>query len=258
MLRIERRAEPESEPSDTLRLAYDDRKKSRMRVWSEQRREVGIFLPWGSVLRDRDLLAANSGEVLLVRAAAEPLSEVRTRDWHLLTRAAYHLGNRHVPLQIQPGILRYQRDHVLDEMLEQMGLPVLAVEAPFEPEAGAYAGGHSHAHADADERDAAHTHAAESRQGGHEVSHTHAGEAPHSHGAVGGHTHGGEAWHSHGREIHKHEASDAHGHEAASLRDHTHEHGCAAEAGRAGGQDSASPDAHSDRPHRHEPNGRRA
>jgi urease accessory protein len=122
-----------------------------MRVWSEQRREVGIFLAWGSVLRDGDLLAANSGEVILVRAAPEPLSEVRTRDWHLLTRAAYHLGNRHVPLQIEPGILRYQHDHVLDEMLEQLGLPVLAVEAPFEPEAGAYSGGgHSHSPAESD------------------------------------------------------------------------------------------------------------
>src|SRR5438128_1839149 len=141
MLRIERRAQAESEPSDTLRLAYDDRKKSRLRVWSELRREVGIFLPWGSVLREGDLLAANSGEVLIVRAAPEPLSEVRTRDWHLLTRAAYHLGNRHVPLQIEPGILRYQRDHVLDEMLGQLGLVVGVVEAPFEPEGGAYSAG---------------------------------------------------------------------------------------------------------------------
>jgi urease accessory protein len=159
MLRVERHAPPSSEPSDTLRLAYDDRKKSRLRTWSEQRREVGIFLAWGSVLREGDLLAANSGEVLVVRAAPEPLSEVRTRDWHLLTRAAYHLGNRHVPLQIEPGILRYQRDHVLDEMLEQLGLAVLAVEAPFEPEAGAYAGG-GHEHG-------GHEH------GGHEHEHEH-------------------------------------------------------------------------------------
>lgn len=143
MLRVERHAPPSSEPNDTLRLVYDDRKKSRLRVWSEQRREVGIFLAWGSVLRDGDLLFANSGEVLIVRSAPEPLSEVRTRDWHLITRAAYHLGNRHVPLQIEPGILRYQRDHVLDEMVEQLGLAVLAVEAPFEPEAGAYSAGHS-------------------------------------------------------------------------------------------------------------------
>jgi urease accessory protein len=168
MLRVERRAEPGSVPSDTLRLAYDDRKKSRLRVWSEARREVGIFLAWGTALRDGDLLAATSGEVLVVRAAAEPLSEVRTRDWHLLTRAAYHLGNRHVPLQIEPGILRFQRDHVLDEMVLQLGLVVEGVEAPFEPEAGAYAGG-GHGHEDA------HVHAS-ARQlvPAHSHSHSHA------------------------------------------------------------------------------------
>lgn len=156
MLRIERRAPGGSEPVDTLRLAFDDRKKSRLRVWSEMRREVGIFLPWGSVLRDGELLVANSGEVLVVRAAPEPLSEARSRDSHLITRAAYHLGNRHVPLQIEPGILRWQRDHVLDEMVEGLGLDVRAVEAPFEPEAGAYSGGgHSHSHREGE----LHTHA---------------------------------------------------------------------------------------------------
>jgi urease accessory protein len=190
MLRIERRAKAESEPSDTLRLAYDDRKKSRMRVWSELRKEVGIFLPWGSVLREGDLLVANSGEVLIVRAAPEPLSEVRTRDWHLITRAAYHLGNRHVPLQIEPGILRYQRDHVLDEMLEQMGLSVLAVDGPFEPEAGAYAGGHSHSHG---ERASEDVHV---DQDVHEDEDVHGNEDAHAHGNEDGHEHGHD--HSHG------------------------------------------------------------
>lgn len=165
MLRIEGRAPESSEPADTLRLVYDDRKKSRLRVWSEQRREVGIFLPWGSVLRDGDLLAAVSGEVLVVRAAPETLSEARSRDAHLITRAAYHLGNRHVPLQIEPGILRWQHDHVLDEMVEQLGLEVLVVEAPFEPEAGAYSGGgHSHSQ-DEDEDGHGHGHGHEDEDG---------------------------------------------------------------------------------------------
>jgi urease accessory protein len=187
MLRIERHAAPASEPCDTLRLAYDDRKKSRMRVWSELRREVGIFLAWGSVLRDGDLLEANSGEVLVVRAAPEPLSEVRTRDWHLLTRAAYHLGNRHVPLQIEPGILRYQHDHVLDEMLEQMGLRVLAVQAPFEPEAGAYSGGHAHGHADGEESVHEHAHAHEHE---HEHEHEHVDDRESGHVLRHGRRHG--------------------------------------------------------------------
>jgi urease accessory protein len=175
MLRVERHADPKSVPSDTLRLAYDDRKKSRLRVWSEQRREVGIFLAWGTALREGDLLAANSGEVLVVRAAAEPLSEVRTRDWHLLTRAAYHLGNRHVALQIEPGILRYQRDHVLDEMVQQLGLVVEAVEAPFEPEGGAYAGGVAHAHAH--ENDYVHADDDVHEQREHEHPHAHRSSA---------------------------------------------------------------------------------
>lgn len=170
MLRVERYAEPNSVPSDTLKLSYDDRRKSRLRVWSELQREVGILLAWGSVLRDGDLLAANSGEVLLVRAAPEPLSEVRTRDWHLLTRAAYHLGNRHVPLQIEPGILRYQHDHVLDEMLVGLGLSVSVVEAPFEPERGAYARGSAHGH----DHEDAHAH-------GHEDEHAHGHEDEHVH-----------------------------------------------------------------------------
>ena len=149
LLRVERRAEPDSQPIDTLRLVYDDRKKSRLRVWSELSREVAVLLPRGSTLRDGDLLAANSGEILVVRARPEKISEAWTSDATLLTRAAYHLGNRHVALQIAPGVLRYQHDHVLDEMVIGLGLEVRVVETPFEPEGGAYAqggGGHAHGH----------------------------------------------------------------------------------------------------------------
>ncbi|HKU38855.1 MAG TPA: urease accessory protein UreE [Polyangiales bacterium] len=149
MLRVESRAEPNSTPVDTLLLVYDDRKKSRLRVWSELGREVAVLLARGSTLRDGDLLAANSGEVLVVRARAETVSEAWSSDWSLLTRAAYHLGNRHVALQIEPGVLRYQHDHVLDDMVQGIGLSVRVVERPFEPEPGAYAGGggtHEHGH----------------------------------------------------------------------------------------------------------------
>ena len=94
-----------------------------------------------------DLLASVDGTIVVVRAAAEPVSEVRCDDPLLLARACYHLGNRHVPLQIEPGFVRYQHDHVLDEMLQGLGLSVAVCQAPFEPEPGAYGGhGHSHSH----------------------------------------------------------------------------------------------------------------
>ena len=145
MLRVERRADSNSSPVDTLLLAYDERKKSRNRVATERGLEVAIVLPRGSTLKDGDLLAADSGEVLIVRAAPEKVSEVRATSALGLTRAAYHLGNRHVALQVLAECLRYQHDHVLDEMVVGLGLSVVVTIAPFEPEGGAY-GGHSHAH----------------------------------------------------------------------------------------------------------------
>lgn len=145
MLRVERRVQ-EGTPTDVLSLPYDERKKSRLRARAQSGREVAIVLERGSSLRDGDLLAAESGEVLLVRAATESVSDVTGADSVLLARAAYHLGNRHVPLQIAQGALRYQHDHVLDEMVRALGLLVTPRMAAFEPEGGAYAGGHSHAH----------------------------------------------------------------------------------------------------------------
>jgi urease accessory protein len=145
MLRVEQRTTVGA-PSDVLALPYDERKKSRLRVRSEKGVEVAIVLERGSVLRDGDLLAADGGEVLLVRAAAESVSDATTADARLLARAAYHLGNRHVPLQIALGALRYQHDHVLDDMLGELGLVVTVGMAAFEPEGGAYAGGREHGH----------------------------------------------------------------------------------------------------------------
>jgi urease accessory protein len=143
MLRVERRTHTGT-PSDLLSLPYDERKKSRLRTRSEKGVEVAIVLERGRVLRDGELLAADSGEVLLVRAAVESVSDATTPDARLLARAAYHLGNRHVPLQIELAALRYQHDHVLDALLRELGLQVTARMAAFEPEAGAYAGGAAH------------------------------------------------------------------------------------------------------------------
>ena len=131
-------------PADVeLVLPFQLRTKSRLRTALNTGEEVGIVLNRGSVLRDGDLLLADDGRVVKVIAASERVSTVSSTDALALVRAAYHLGNRHVALQIDAQRLRYLHDHVLDEMVRGLGLQVIVEEAPFEPEAGAY-GGHSH------------------------------------------------------------------------------------------------------------------
>jgi urease accessory protein len=133
----------------TLTLPRDKRIRCRQRAVLDDGREAGVFLARGEVLRDGDLLGSADGLVVEVRAAAEAVSEVRCEDALLLARACYHLGNRHVELQIEPGCVRYRHDHVLDDMLRGLGLQPTFADAPFEPEPGAYggtAGGHRHSH----------------------------------------------------------------------------------------------------------------
>ena len=128
----------------TLTLPFDARQKSRLLTRLDSGEPVGLFLPRGTVLRGGDRLRAADGRVVRVRAAREQVSTVGTPGSLQLLRAAYHLGNRHVPLQIGIGWLRYQRDHVLDALVESLGLEVGHEEVPFEPESGAYGGGHHH------------------------------------------------------------------------------------------------------------------
>jgi len=132
--------------ADTLTLPFERRQKSRQRVTLDSGREAGIMLAPGTCLRDGDVLRADSGELVRVRAAVEAVSTARTGDPLRLARACYHLGNRHVPVQVGPGWARYLCDHVLDDMLRQLGLSVGVDQAPFEPEGGAYAGRHPHEH----------------------------------------------------------------------------------------------------------------
>jgi urease accessory protein len=134
----------EGTPSAAVTLTYDQRCKSRQRLILEDGSEAALLLERGTVLADGDRLRADDGTIIAVKAAPETLSAVRTGDPLAVARAAYHLGNRHVPLQILPGEVRYQHDHVLDEMVAALGLAVVVVEAPFHPEGGAYAKGHSH------------------------------------------------------------------------------------------------------------------
>ncbi|MBS3184868.1 urease accessory protein UreE [Pseudomonas vlassakiae] len=148
MIVLTRRIEASESVTGTVTLDVDSRIKSRLRVVLDDGREAGLMLERGHLLRGGELLADAAGtQVIRILAAPEAVSTVRCDDPHLLARAAYHLGNRHVPLQIEPGLLRYQHDHVLDEMLRGLGLTVLAEQAPFEPEAGAYQSApHSHSH----------------------------------------------------------------------------------------------------------------
>ena len=149
MLKITERIQYQQQPQHTLTLPFEVRQKGRFKSQLDDGTEVGVFLDRGVVLRDGDLLQAEDGSVVCVHAAAEDVSTVRCQDPVLLARLCYHLGNRHVPLQIGENMVRYQHDHVLDDMVQSLGLRPVSESAPFEPEAGAY---HQHAHS------AAHNH----------------------------------------------------------------------------------------------------
>ena len=122
-----------------LVLIFDQRQKSRLRARADNGEEVALILPRGRVLRGGDRVAATDGREVEIVAAPEKLLHIESAE---LARVAYHLGNRHVPLQVGRGFLRIAEDHVLEEMARKLGAQVSHVEAPFEPEAGAY--GHQH------------------------------------------------------------------------------------------------------------------
>lgn len=127
----------------SLSLPIDKRIKSRLRVVLDDGRDAGLFLPRGHILRDGEQLLSKCGLVIQIKAAPEQVSSIYCSDTLLLNRVTYHLGNRHVPLQIESGWVRYQHDHVLDNMVVGLGAEVTTELAPFEPEAGAYGGGSS-------------------------------------------------------------------------------------------------------------------
>ncbi|CAL96119.1 urease accessory protein UreE [Azoarcus olearius] len=144
MLLIESFYEGVRAATDQLELDFGYRTKSRLRAKLASGDEVGLFLPRGTILRGGQKLQARDGRVVEVVAAPEDLLEVRCADPLELARAAYHLGNRHVAVELGDGWLRIQADHVLEGMLIGLGAEVLPLRAPFEPEAGAYAHGHQH------------------------------------------------------------------------------------------------------------------
>ena len=127
-----------------LRLPFDQRQKSRQRATLESGEEVAIALARGEVLRGGDLVVADAGQVIEVVAETEHVAHAACADARTLTRVAYHLGNRHVPIQVGDGWVRFTHDTVLVKMVERLGAEVSAIESPFEPEAGAYAPHHRH------------------------------------------------------------------------------------------------------------------
>jgi len=149
MVTIRARAATVASPVADLVLPFDLRQRSRLLTRLSSGEEVGLLLERGSVLRGGDALVTDDGRVVRVVAADEALMEARCADATTLARCAFHLGNRHTPVEVRAGALRFAADDVLAGMLRGLGATVGALHAPFEPEAGAYAGGHHHHSGDA-------------------------------------------------------------------------------------------------------------
>ncbi len=182
-------------------LPFELRRRSRQKLTLDTGEEIGLALLQGTVLAHGDLLLADDGKFIVVQAAPQSVLRVTAGTATQLTRAAYHLGNRHVPLEIGEAYLQLEHDPVLMDMLKKIkGVAVEQVEAPFEPETGAYGGGHKHGHDATFEEDYALAQAAY---------------------AVHDHEHGG---HGHKHE-HGHGHAHGHDHDHAAEHEHDHDHG---------------------------------
>jgi urease accessory protein len=207
----------------TLTLAFDDRRKSRLAATLDNGEEVALLLPRGTVLRDGDVLVADDGGLVRVVAAPEAVLVVRAKDGLTLTRAAYHLGNRHTPVEVGADYLKLEYDPVLADMLKRIGASVDQVSMPFQPESGAYGGGHKHGHDETFAEDYAVAQKVFGEHHGHEHSHDHGHGHPHEHGH--GHEHGHEHGHSHAHgHSHDHDHGD-HSHDPKD-DDHVHDESC--------------------------------
>jgi urease accessory protein len=151
MIRIERYAKCEIAEAELVNLRklvlpFDLRQRSRLRATLDNGAEAALFLPRGTVLRDGDLLEAQDGSLIRVVAAPENVLYATAKNPHALMRAAYHLGNRHVPVELGANFLKLETDPVLKEMLLQLEVTLREAYLPFQPEGGAYGGGHRHEH----------------------------------------------------------------------------------------------------------------
>lgn len=141
MMKLTEREADATRFDDDVTLPYELRQKCRLLSQTSKGSKIGIFLPRGQILKHGMVLTGQDDFRVRILAAEEALSVVRTEDALLFARVCYHLGNRHIALQILPGELRYQCDHVLDQMVQGFGLTINHESLPFEPEQGAY---HSH------------------------------------------------------------------------------------------------------------------
>jgi urease accessory protein len=148
MLTLHTRTQQADQIAGELILPFELREKSRLRAALASGEEVAVFTVRGTVLRDGDLLRGDDGRVVRIVAAAEATYRVTCPTPRDLLRCAFHLGNRHTQAQVGDGFLRIRQDGVLKEMLEGLGATVAMEDAPFEPESGAYGGGHGHHHGD--------------------------------------------------------------------------------------------------------------
>ncbi|CAG9240177.1 urease accessory protein UreE [Burkholderia gladioli] len=210
----------------TLTLAYDARCRSRFAATLDSGEELAVVLPRGTVLADGDVLVADDGALVRVVAAAEAVMRVRAPDALTFTRAAYHLGNRHTPVEIGLDTLKLEYDPVLADMLTRLGAHVERVEAPFQPEAGAYGGGHRHGHDASFAEDYALAQQVYGEHHGHAHGHDH---DDHGHGHDHAHAHGAHT-HQHGHDHAHHGAAHEHGHAHSHSHDHEHAHGAASHA----------------------------
>jgi urease accessory protein len=155
-------------PADTVVLSFDDRHRRRMAMTGTRGLEFLLDLENAVALRGGDALVLDDNRLIEVVAAPEPLIEIRGNDPHHLVRVAWHLGNRHLPTQIMPKALRIRRDRVIEAMLRGLGARVIEIEAPFDPEGGAYAGdGHAHTPDPHDHGDRRHHHGHDHHHDGH-------------------------------------------------------------------------------------------
>ncbi|MGJ5150926.1 MULTISPECIES: urease accessory protein UreE [unclassified Bradyrhizobium] len=187
--------------ADSILLDFDDRHRRRLVMTGTRGLEFLLDLEHATALRGGDALVLEDGRLIEVVAAAEPLLEIRASDPHHLVRLAWHLGNRHLPTQIMAKSLRIRRDHVIEAMVKGLGARVIEIEAPFDPEGGAYAEpSHAHGHDDHDHH-------------GHDHHHDHAGHDHAHHGHDDGHAHDHHVHDEHcGHDHHDHGHSHAHEH----------------------------------------------
>jgi urease accessory protein len=194
-------------PADTVVLDFDDRHRRRVAMTATRGLEFLLDLENAVALRGGDALVLEDGRLIEVVAAAEPLLEIRGRDPQHLVRIAWHLGNRHLPTQITAKALRIRKDHVIEAMVKGLGARVIEIEAPFDPEGGAYeGGGHEHDHD--------HEHDRGHRDHGHEHD-----RAAHAHHATHDHAHA----HDHDHHHHHHDEHCDHDH-APGGHSHAHDH----------------------------------